>query len=432
MRRVLFWHKDDSRGVTSVVDIRISCRARDPLSIMDLLRNIVLVENTKYLHEVITMKTKMGKICLLVLFAAVCLNLGSGVRQHPAQTEVREISIAELDVMAEEMGVTEAAEGTKIADTESTTILNTKYVTDSSQNGQKTLQHKKTNKADPSEWGLHITEEEIKLPDVKGEYEILFLTDTHVMIEDDGDSEAVREYRRIRYEQFFGKEDGVASDYLESLISYANAQEVDAVFLGGDIIDCPSQGNLNYLGTQLERLEMPYLYTLGNHDWTFPWEYMTERGRDTYLPKLESYLDGDTSLHIWETDDLLVIAVDDSSNQIDDGVMEQYRELLETDKPVILLMHVPLLTQSALGKAKEVWSTSVVLGGGNYGGIYPNETSTEFIELTTAKDSPVELVLSGHLHFYDKDNIVGEREILQIVGDAGFRGNGLLLHITGE
>ena len=349
------------------------------------------------------MKGKITKICLLVLFVAVCLALASAERNRPDQTEVRQISVEELNIMAESIGATEA-----MANTETSNVV------------------------DPSEWGLHITEEEIVLPGVKGEYQFLFFTDTHVMAEGDEDSEAVQEYRRVRYEQLFGKGDDTSPDCLEGLISYANAREVDAVFMGGDIIDCPSQGNLKYLDAQLERLEMPYLYTLGNHDWTFPWEYMTERGKDTYIPLLEPYLAGDASLHVWENDDLLVIAVDNSSGQINDEVMEQYKELLKTDKPVILLMHVPLLTQSALSKAKEVWSTSVVLGGGNYGGIYPNDTSTEFIELTTAKDSSVELVLSGHLHFYDKDYIVEEKEILQLVGDAGFRGNGMLIHITGE
>lgn len=54
------------------------------------------------------------------------------------------------------------------------------------------------------------------------------------------------------------------------------------------------------------------------------------------------------------------------------------------------------------------------------------------MELLTAQDSPVKLMLAGHVHFYDRDVIVGEKEVLQLVGGAGYEGNAILLHITGE
>lgn len=278
---------------------------------------------------------------------------------------------------------------------------------------------------------MQVTEESIEMSGVSGEYDILFLTDAHVVIEDGRDSGQVKQRRQARCREFCNAEGVPAAEQFENWINYANEQDVDAVFFGGDIIDYPTAGNLEFLRTQLERLEMPYLYTLGNHDWTFPWEYMTEEGEKTYLPLLEPYMSGDTVLHTWETEDLLVIAVDDSSGQINGEALEEYRELLETDKPVILLVHVPFMTQSVLSKAKETWSSSVVLGGGSYGGIYPDEDSGEFIELTTAGDSPVELVLAGHVHFYDKDYIVGDKRVLQLVGDAGFHGSALRLRITG-
>ena len=53
------------------------------------------------------------------------------------------------------------------------------------------------------------------------------------------------------------------------------------------------------------------------------------------------------------------------------------------------------------------------------------------MELTTAKDSPVVAVLAGHVHFYDKDYIDGEKDVLQIVGDAGFHNSAVSLTIKG-
>lgn len=334
------------------------------------------------------------RIRLAVLLAGCLLMGGCGGYQKP-RAQMREVSVEELDALAVKLRAAEAV-----------TV---------------------------DQGGLWITEETIAMPGVQRDYDILFITDTHAMEVSEEDPDMVREYQRVRRQQMYGRENGADPGNLEDWVSYANAVDADAVFLGGDIIDCPSRGNLDYLETQLGRLKMPYLYTLGNHDWTFPWEYMTEKGRELYLPQLQEYMGGDAALHTWETEDLLAVAVDDSPGQINAGIrgdtLERYRELLEKGKPVILLMHVPLLTQSALERAKKEWPSSVVLGGGNYGGIYPNETSGEFIELTTAADSPVELALSGHLHFYDRDDIEGERKILQLVGNAGFQGGGVMLHI---
>lgn len=278
---------------------------------------------------------------------------------------------------------------------------------------------------------FNVMEEELILADIAGEYDILFLTDTHVVVRDDSDSAQESENNAERYGMFEG-EDGISSaKRFAEWIDYANKQEVDMVLLGGDIIDSPTKANTDYLEKQLVKLNMPYMYTLGNHDWTFPWEYMTEKGEEEYLPFFASYMNDNTAIHSWENDELMIIAVDNSSGQVNDAVNDEYEEFLGSGKPVIVMSHVPFLTQSVLTKAKETWNTAVVLGGGNYGGIYPDETSEKFLELTNAEESPVELVLAGHVHFYDRDYIDGPKQILQIVGGAGYNGEAVLIHIRG-
>lgn len=291
---------------------------------------------------------------------------------------------------------------------------------------------KDTDSLDDVEWERHLVREELLLDDFQGEYNILFLTDCHVVIQDESDSPQVAELGAQRAQEFQSDEGVSSARQFRAWIDYANEQKVDAVFLGGDIIDYPSEGCLEFLQEQLQRLEMPYLYTLGNHDWTYPWEYMTKECEEEYLPTLAPYMDGDVAIHTWETEDLLAIAVDDSPGQVSPKAMEQYEALLDTDKPVVVLAHVPFLTQSVLARAREEWDSGVVIGGGNYGGIYENEDSERFVKLTAVQDSPVALVLAGHVHFYDKDYIDGGKEILQIVGDDGYHGNAILLHIAGR
>ncbi len=276
----------------------------------------------------------------------------------------------------------------------------------------------------------NILTEEIVLPGLTKEYDFLFLTDTHVVAESDTDTAQEKESARERAPQFVNEEGTSSKEQFPVWIDHANKTKYDAVLFGGDIIDSPTAGNIDLLGKQTERLKMPYLYTPGNHDWTQPWEYMTATAEVEYLPKLSPYMNDSPRIQVLDVGEIRLIAVDNSSNQIHPEVIDRYEELLQTDKPVIVLLHVPLLTQSVLGRAREVWSTPVVLGGGNYGGIYPDEYSEKFVELTAAADSPVELVLAGHVHFYDKDYIEGEKKVLQIVGPAGYTGSGIHLHLT--
>ena len=277
---------------------------------------------------------------------------------------------------------------------------------------------------------------QIVIPGISREYDLLFLTDTHLILPETNASQEIIDYSSQRLAQFT-KEGGVSSGQFLSWIAFANEQKADALLLGGDIIDSPAPANTNYLGDSLEELEIPYIYTLGNHDWTYPWEYMTEKGREEYLPLLSPYMVSaenessvNTTVHALELDDFVILAVNNSDNQIPPKALEEYKKTAETGKPVLLLLHVPFYTQPLLEKTSAVWQNSVVLGGGIHGGIYPNDVSAEFMGLITAKDSPVAGVLAGHVHLSDISYIQGEKEIIQITGDAGFKGKGTMIHIT--
>lgn len=279
--------------------------------------------------------------------------------------------------------------------------------------------------------GLQITEKEICMEGLEGEYTLLFVTDSHAVVPGEAASEQEEEYETQRYAMFQGEDGADSASRFEAVIRYANERQVDALVLGGDIIDSPSEANLSWLSAQLAQLDMPYIYVPGNHDWTYPWEYMTEEGQEKYLTRLEPFMQGNTGVHTLELAEFTLVGIDDSPNQVREEAVRELEQLCEGEKPLIVVAHVPFLTQSVLGRAREVWSGGVVIGGGNYGGIYPDEYSDRFVRLVTGEQSPVELVLAGHVHFYDEDVMDGERQVLQLVGGPGYEGSGLLLHITG-
>lgn len=281
-------------------------------------------------------------------------------------------------------------------------------------------------------WEKGITEETIYIEGLEGEYTFLFLTDSHVVIQDDSDSEQERQYAAQRYDQFVNKEGVSSAEQFPEWIAYANEMGVDAVLLGGDIIDSPSNANVEWLQEQLAELEMPYLYVPGNHDWTYPWEYMTDYGKENYMAELGSMMQANTAVHSIEVGELLLAGVDNSPGQVNPDAMSVYEQLLTQNKPMILLFHVPYTSETLLPKALEAWNSPTVIGNGDQGGIWPDETSQRFLELATADDSPVRLMLAGHVHLYDNSVIDEDRHLCQIVGDAAYEGRAVLIRITGE
>lgn len=270
---------------------------------------------------------------------------------------------------------------------------------------------------------LNIETVELVIPSVIRDYTFLFIADNHVETESEENPEKVKEYAKERNIGFVNANGVTSWEQFPGWMEAANEYNVDAVLMGGDIIDSPSESNLAFLEEQLAVLNMPSLFTPGNHDWTYPWEYMTEKGEEEYLPLLSKFT-GNTAFSKMEFPDFVIAAVDNSTDQVNKEALAGVTEVVQEGKPVILLLHVPLSTESLAGQSREVWGNPIVLGEG---GIEPNEISQKFLDIVYAKDSPVVAVLAGHVHFRAQENL--NENIVQIVSDASFKGNGILLRV---
>ncbi len=282
--------------------------------------------------------------------------------------------------------------------------------------------------AEKEEYSVHIVEKNINVPSINGSYTFLYLTDSHIIKLSGEEDSQVMNNALPRQTLFVDGAGSCSYEKFPEWISYANEADVDMVLLGGDIIDFPSEENLACLTQNLSALNMPYVYTMGNHDWTYPWEYMTPKGRETYRPLFNSFTNNSPAAVITEYEELVVLSVDNSSNQIEPAALAKVDEAFSLGKPVILIMHVPFSTTSLLQNASKVWGSPVSIDIANEGGIYPNADTLAFEEKVFAEDSPVVCILAGHVHFADEALLSGR--IPQIVGDAAYKGEGLLLHIN--
>lgn len=263
---------------------------------------------------------------------------------------------------------------------------------------------------------VSFDETKIYIPELAQDYEIWFLADSHIIVEDGSEDEQTTAYAAER-KPGFANESGFTSDVIFSqFIDKANEEKPDLVLFGGDIIDFPSKANVDFLTSELQRLEVPYRMTYGNHDWTYPWEYMTEAGSATYRPMIEDAM-GDALL---ELEDLVVVSVDNSSNQVAPESMEVVNQAYELDKPMILLLHVPLSTEELIAKAQEDWANPVTLGMQVHGGIAPNDVSKSLWDMTHDDESMVKAVLAGHVHFAHEETL--SDATVEIVTDAAFKG----------
>lgn len=269
-------------------------------------------------------------------------------------------------------------------------------------------------------WKPEVQTKNISVGDISRAYNFLFVSDTHVIVTGENDVSDVKALASSRIPYFTNADGMTSEEQLPYWIQYANDYKVDGVLMGGDIVDYPSTSNLKYLKDNLNQLKMPYVYTFGNHDWLYPWDQTTQE----YRPLFDTLMNGSGAAHYTEYEELVVLAVDDSTYQVSAEALPVVERALSLEKPVLLLMHVPLQTDSLLKKSLDGWNDAIVIGPNAK---KPNKYTQSFLDMILADDSPVRAILAGHVHMEDTSKI--NDRITQYVVDMSAKGKGIMVHI---
>ena len=277
-----------------------------------------------------------------------------------------------------------------------------------------------------------VHEEELDLG-LSKEADIIFLADTHISLCDDRDPALITKALE-RYEAFVTSDGIHSDDIFKEEMAYVKGQSPDLLILGGDVIDSAMYASVDFLKDQIGSLKSDYVYGLGNHDFEYGDEYFSDRAYEEYLPRLDGLCGDGSGYQLREYDEYVIFVVNDENNQIAPDALEQMKILCDGNKPVILCTHVPIepLEQGSelWARSKEIWGSyddgrSRVLLGAN--SCIPNDVTSQFLDLVMQDGSPVVLVMSGHIHFYDKSEL--KPGLAQIVTGAGFEGELIHLHI---
>lgn len=282
------------------------------------------------------------------------------------------------------------------------------------------------NRADRAE--LMAEETVIPIPNLTREIVIMHMTDIHMTAVDDREGEDVRKMAGERGALFLQLAGGVPQqETFETQISLCNRMNVDAAVFTGDIIDFPSQANLELLKQGYASLEAPYLYTLGNHDWSYPHLPVDDALRAQSYAEFRDWSERVPGCEALTVGGVKLIAVDNSNYQLTDGQLQFIKQQADEGLPCLLFMHIPLYLPSLEPEVTRVWKAPIMMTAEGWTddarhawSLRENDAATEAFAqwVREDEDCPVVGIFCGHVHFAHADAFREGR--YQYVTPAGY------------
>ena len=197
--------------------------------------------------------------------------------------------------------------------------------------------------------------------------------------------------------------------HLNNLIKAAS--DGDALVIAGDTLDYISDANLRVSDSALGSIKIPYLAVCGNHE---PVKDIHD-GHEISKAKAD--------IQTLDLGDMTIVGIENSGRAISKVQLDKLKALLLADKPLLIVMHVPIMTE---GNRDRLLNSGVYFQL-NYDGC-PAE-NLEFIELIKQNSDKIIAVLAGHLHYSDISEI--GNGVMQYVSSQGVTGN-IYRYIIGE
>ena len=248
------------------------------------------------------------------------------------------------------------------------------------------------------DFGISTEEITVNISGLEKEYTFLWLSDLHIITENDEIAAEDQETVAGRRESFKNAAGMYSDEFWMQLSEALDAWSADALFFGGDMIDHAANANIACLKEGLDKLGTPYLYVRADHDYA---PYYCAVKDEAAVAGLHAEIDGYKEISLIEFEDLCLVGINDSTRPISATVLQEMKDICAKGKPVILITHVPynsLCDTSLEEESKAVWDGRALVWGENCT-YAPDGITQEFMDLIYAEDSMVKEVLAGHLHF---------------------------------
>ncbi|SEI97622.1 Calcineurin-like phosphoesterase [Lachnospiraceae bacterium A10] len=277
-----------------------------------------------------------------------------------------------------------------------------------------------------TDYGLDLQVREITIPNINREYDFIYISDLHVYASSVSEIPSWGMTKDTRLGMFTCVRNGMQSaEQLKTWIAITNNMKADGLLLGGDIIDFGDDQNINWVQNQLSILEVPYVYTLGNHD---SYDYVTNSQNPDNGDLDKIFLDADKDCSYIDYGEFIVCQINSSLNCVSADTLEKFKSVYYIGKPIILISHVPLYSEDdsmLKDRVETIYNNDRLIGNG-LDNVMDSDTQ-EFYELTTADNSPVIAVLGGHIHFQYDSMLNGW--IPEYINSSAADGQGYLIRV---
>ena len=261
---------------------------------------------------------------------------------------------------------------------------------------------------------------------------MVHVTDTHVALIDERDAEHVDACQdsceKFRTER--RTEDGrtiPSETTFSEIIDELRRLGPDFLAFTGDIVHFPSQACLDHVTSALDSLDIPIIYTAGNHDWRFPGVEGRAELREAGWPLLERLHRGEPAISHHTDGHVQWVSIDNSTYQVTEEQLRAVTQLLSNSMPTVLLMHIPLSLPTLRDDIRARFLAPILVGDPDWdiesrekwGAGEDLPTTLEFVRVVTSAPNLI-AIFCGHIHFPHVDAI-GPTAV-QYVGAPGFMG----------
>lgn len=249
---------------------------------------------------------------------------------------------------------------------------------------------------------------------------VMFIADSHICCQG-GLAEPYLDYssRMSQYGHTTGK--------MQRSLASAKKENFDLAILAGDIINYPSEHNVEMVKRVMDTCGVPCLYIAGNHDWHFegdpgPSMQLRDNWIETSLKPL--YYGENPMIYSKVIKGVKFVMLDNSTYELIPSQLEAMRKELAEGLPTIICCHIPFYFPSRghTGTGDPRWGAAIDKG-------WKAERRQQWSEKGQSKESfimrdeifaaPNVLgVFAGHTHTPSIDTFNGK---FQIVTDAFFK-----------
>ncbi|WP_239566125.1 metallophosphoesterase family protein [Paenibacillus sacheonensis] len=280
----------------------------------------------------------------------------------------------------------------------------------------------------------------IRIPGLINDLTLMHVTDCHLTECDERETAAIREAARNRAKVFADQLDGgdTTLGIFQRFIDDSNEQQVDFTVFTGDIIDFPSQANLETIRAAYDRLNSPFLYTLGNHDWYFDGRFTDEVRAEAY-PQFRDWISTTPGCDVRTVGGVKLIALDNSNYQVTREQFETIREAAALDEPYLLFMHIPMYLSGLVKDVVDKWKAPILMGASGWDPEvreawqvrHQDESTGEFCRWLASPDSGnIRGIFCGHVHLNHTDAFREGR--YQYVTASGYTSTSRLIRLIAD